>query len=236
MTLTMLGGLALLALVDSTSFGTLGVPVWMLAQQRVRVVAVLTYLAVISAFYWALGLALLAGARPVIDLLDSLSSTRVVLWIQLTLGVGLFVLSFRLDSRRAKARRAQRVEAGGNHSRWLHRVTGETARLRDVGVIALLAGCVEAASMLPYLGAVGLLSTSTLSWPAQSLVLLGYVVVMVLPPLALLAGRLVAARALAPTLSRIIDWMQRSSGSALGWVVGILGFLLAADALQQLGP
>lgn len=235
MTPAVLSGLVLLALIDSTSFGTLGVPVWMLAQQRVRAAAVLVYLAVISAFYWALGLALLAGAAPLVELLGELSSIRVLDWAQLALGVGLLLLSFRFDSKRAKARRAERAEAGGTHSRWLHRVSGETARLRDVSVVALLAGLVEAASMLPYLGAVGLLATSTLSWPAQSLVLLGYVVVMVLPPLALLGGRLLAARALAPTLAKVNDWMLRNSGSALGWVAGILGFLLAADAVQRLG-
>ena len=50
--------LAALALVDSTSFGTLGIPVYMLVQPRVRVAALLGYLATIAGFYWLLGVVL----------------------------------------------------------------------------------------------------------------------------------------------------------------------------------
>ena len=53
--------------------------------------------------------------------------------------------------------------------------------------------------------------------------------------LALLALRLVARRAVDPILRRLGTWLDRNADDILGWVLGIVGFLLAADAAQRLG-
>jgi len=110
-TTTMLGTLAVLALIDSTSFGTLGVPAWMLVQRQIRVLAVLVYLCVISGFYWVLGLALLGGADALRDLLHDLAGNRGLLRAQLVLGVGLVLGSFLLAGKRLlePERTSQRV-------------------------------------------------------------------------------------------------------------------------------
>ena len=63
MTAVALAGLAGLALVDSTSFGTLVLPLMMLLAPQVRTRNLVVYLATIAAFYFAVGVALLAGAR-----------------------------------------------------------------------------------------------------------------------------------------------------------------------------
>lgn len=42
--------------------------------------------------------------------------------------------------------------------------------------------------MLPYLGAIGLLTTSEVNWPLSPIVLSGYVLVMAAPALILLAA------------------------------------------------
>ena len=56
-----------LALVDSTSFGTLLIPVWLLlAPGRTRWGRVLLYLGTVAVFYLALGVALSAGAGPLL--------------------------------------------------------------------------------------------------------------------------------------------------------------------------
>ncbi len=233
-TTTMLGTLAVLALIDSTSFGTLGVPVWMLVQRRIRVLAVLVYLCVISGFYWVMGLALLGGADALRDLLDDLAGNRGFLRAQLVVGVGLVLGSFLLGGKPAARRRARRGGVPGRHERWKQRVVGEKATLGGVAVVALLAGLVEAASMLPYLGAVALLSGSELADGPRVAVLAGYVVLMAVPALVLLGGRLCGARVLEPWLARIERWMDRGSGEVLGWVVGIVGFLVAASAWQSL--
>jgi len=234
--LTALGGLAALALVDSTSFGTLGVPVWMLVQPRVRVAAVLTYLAVIAAFYWALGIVLLSGAgalRSATSGLSAASDSTPFLWAQLVVGVGLFAVSFRFDRKRAERRRARR-SGPTRMERWSARAVGPEATTWTVATIALGAGVVEAASMLPYLAAIGLLTSAGVGLLAGGGVLAAYVVVMVVPALALLGLRLAAHRQVAPLLERVNRWLQRSKDEMLGWVLGIAGFLLASDAASRL--
>ena len=228
-----LAGLAALALVDSTSFGTLGIPVWMLVQRRVRAAAVLVHLLVLSVFYWLLGLLLLSGAGALTDALERVGDVRPLRWAQLALGVALLAWSLWLGTAVAKRRRAARPQQ--RHERWKQRVVGADASLRAVAVVALLAGLVEAASMLPYLGAVGLLASSGEPVALQVGVLAGYVALMAVPALLLLAGRLLAAARLDGLLTRLEGWLDRAGREAFEWVVGIVGFLLAASAAQALG-
>lgn len=232
MTTALLLSLLAMALIDATSFGTLGVPVWMFVQPRIRVATVLVYLGVIAAFYWFLGIGLLVGAGAALDIVHQVQQTRLALWIQLAIGVGLLLAGFIPGH----TRRFQRPADGtpGRRERWKHQVVGETATLRAVAIVALLAGLVEAASMLPYLAAIGMLTTSGLRLPTQVAVLAGYVAVMTLPSLALLGGRLLASSALTPRIERIDQWLHRNGDEVLGWVIGIVGFLLATDAAQAL--
>jgi len=237
--LAALGGLVLLALVDSTSFGTLGIPVLLLIQRQVVARAVLLYLAVIGGFYFLVGLALLAGAGVVVDAVGGVLDHPVVAWIQLGVGVALFAVSFLLD-RRGRAWRARRRAAKGlpekesRRERWLARIAGPTPAAGAVAGVALAAGLVEVASMLPYLGAIGLISTSPLGAAQQVGVLAAYVLVMTLPALVLLALRLAAHRLVAPLLARAHRFIERNADEMLGWAVGIVGFLLAYDALGRL--
>ena len=118
--------------------------------------------------------------------------------------------------------------------RWRAALQGEGVPARTTVLVALVATVLELATMLPYLAAMGLLSRSGLERPWQLLVLLGYVAVMVLPALVLLALRLVAARRVEPWLERIDAWMTARSGVAMSWIVGLVGFLVGADALSRL--
>lgn len=95
--------LAGLALIDSTSIGTLFIPVWLLLTPgRVRVGRILTYLGTIAGFYLGVGLLLVWGGTRLADTLGGALDHRPVLWAQLALGVGLFVLSFRYDGKRQR--------------------------------------------------------------------------------------------------------------------------------------
>ena len=120
-------------------------------------------------------------------------------------------------------------------TRWRDRaMSGEAGGVGALVGLAVAAAAVELGSMLPYLGAIGLLTGSELTWPARATVLVGYCLVMILPALVLLAGRLVAAGAVEPLLGRVARWMERSAGETTAWVLGIVGFLLARDALTRL--
>jgi hypothetical protein len=90
-----------LALVDSTSVGTLFVPVWLLLSPgRLRVGRPLLYLATIAAFYFGVGLLLVTGADALSGPLGRAFDTSAALYVQLALGIGLFAWSFRFDPKR----------------------------------------------------------------------------------------------------------------------------------------
>lgn len=232
----LLAGLVGLALVDSTSIGTLGLPVFLLAQVRVRASIVLAYLGTIAVFYWALGVVLLLAADGGVRAMERLGEVRVLDWIQLLVGVALFAVSFRFDEKHARRREERRAREGkvSHARRWKERLTGTDATLGTAVVTAGGAGLIEAASMLPYLGAIGLLTANGIGAGVGAVVLAAYCGVMILPALVLFVVRFAAARWVEPLLERINRWFEKRSADLLGWVLGIVGALLALDALNRL--
>ncbi|RXR25792.1 GAP family protein [Oerskovia turbata] len=263
--LPLLGALVVLALVDSTSFGTLLIPVWLLMTPgRVRVARLLVYLGTIAGFYLVVGVVLALGAGAFADGFGELFETRPARLIELLGGVALVAYSFRLDRRSKEPSNGQ-----GRVLRWRARAMGasnatgaapsgltplpdgaahpvpgthpgvattpRTGSVTALMGLALAAAAIELASMLPYLAAIGMLTRSDLGWPGTAVVLAGYCLVMVLPALVLLAGRVLAGRLVEPLLARLNAWMTKNAASTTAWVVGIVGFLLARDAVVWLG-
>ncbi|GHH68243.1 hypothetical protein GCM10017772_11380 [Promicromonospora soli] len=267
---TLFGALAVLALIDSTSFGTLLIPVWLLMSPgRVRVGRMVIYLGSIAGFYALVGLVILLGAGAMSDTLATVSSTRPFLIAQLLIGVGLFAWSFKLEpvgGRRSAEPVASATAAGtgpvagagsvagtaapatetgagadqpaaptGKLSRWRERVLGsESGSGLALATLAVGAGLVEVATMLPYLAALGLIGTQGPGWPTSGLWILGYCLVMIAPALVLTAARVLAARLVAGPLGRLDSWLTRNAASTTAWVVGIVGFLVARDAISRL--
>ncbi len=226
-----------LALVDSTSVGTLLLPVWfLLVPGRVQARRLLVFLGTIAGFYLLVGLALLAGAEALRDRAAQLADSPALAVLQLVVGAALFVLAFTMGRRRRDGGGPRRP---GRVLRWRDRAmgAGEDGAGGGTGVLvglALGAGLLEVATMLPYLAAVALLSASGLGGLAQGSALAGYCLVMVLPALVLLGLRLGAAREVQPLLERVGAWLERTGAETTAWVVGIVGFLLARDAVGRL--
>ena len=225
-----------LALVDSVSIGTLGLPVWMLAQPRIRPGVILVYLGTIAAFYWLVGVALLTGLSALVESLSSSEASPVLDWVQLAVGVALFGASFLFDGPGGRWRRARRERSGrpSRWQRWRTDLVGEHAVARTGALTALGAGLIEVATMLPYLAAIGLLSANGVSVPAGVAILAAYSLVMIVPALVLLALRLSLARVVERPLARMNAWFSRSGDELLAWTLGIVGFFVAADALSRL--
>lgn len=224
---TLVTGLVVLALIDSTSAGTLLIPLWMMLEPRLRAARFLLYLGTVAAFYFLLGLILVAFAGRLDELVGDLD---VLSWAELVLGVALFALSFYFEPKRVRRRRG----AVGPAERWRARLsTAEGSPAAMVG-LGLTAAGIEAMSMLPYLAAIGLLTTATIGGPARVAVLGGYVLVMVLPALVLLGLRLALGKRIEEPLQVLSAWLSRHMEGVLGWVLGIAGFLLVRDAVVRL--
>lgn len=245
----MLLSLAVLALLDSLSIGTLLIPVFLLlAPGRVRVGRVLLYLATIAGFYLAVGLLFLWGLVNVVDVAADLLSSPAGATVRLLVGAGLLVGSFFIPTSSKQKSPAVAVggpdgapapapdaAAPGRITRWREKLLAPGATRWALVSVAIAAGVVEVATMVPYIVAMTMLADAGVDAPTRVLALVGYCLMMIIPALLLLLIRLVAARAIAGPLERFAAWMQRTAGETTAWIVGILGFLIARAAATELG-
>ncbi|MEV0820773.1 GAP family protein [Nonomuraea rubra] len=220
MTIALLLALAGLAVLDSTSFGTLAIPVYlMLGLDRSRTARLLVYLATMTVFYFLVGVALMLGLTAAMDTFGDALDSKAAYAVQLVLGVGLFALSWRFDPK-------WRAKRGLPERTFEPRMGGP----RTMVLVGLTAGVLEVATMVPYLAAIGMMTTAELAVAQWAPLLAGYVLIMILPALVLMALRAVAGRRLEPKLERLRAWLVKHSSSMLSWALAIVGFLLARDA------
>lgn len=241
--------LALLALVDSTSIGTLLIPMWMLmlpGQQRITN-RVLLFLGTLAVFYWSLGALMLVG----VNIAGSASGGLAGLWdlqgvkvAGLVVGGGMLTWALFSDTPKKKAaaktgpkmpsRPVKKTPAA--EARWQQRISKALSRPAGVVVLAVLAGLLELPTMLPYLAAMGILTSANVPTSPSLLILAGYCLVMLTPALALLGLRTVLGIRVDKLLQRLNSTLSKYSGETFAWVVGIVGFLLLRSAIVGLTP
>jgi hypothetical protein len=230
MSFALIGSLVVLALLDSTSIGTFFVPiVLMLTPGRVRARPILGYLLTIAGFYLVLGVFIMLGAGALLDRFGDALDSRPAYWTQLALGVGLFLLSFRFDPKRRAAKGKSPT------ANWTERVRRATGSTRTLTTLALTAGLLEVATMFPYLGAIALVAGAGVDVTIRVAILAGYCLVMIVPALVLLAVRVTLSERITPLLTKVNNWFEKHAIGATGWILAIVGFLVARDAAFQLG-
>ncbi|MBY8871014.1 GAP family protein [Micromonospora sp. PLK6-60] len=227
MSVVLLLSLVGLALVDSTSIGTLFIPVWLLlAPNGLRAGRLLGYLATIAAFYFVVGVLLVVGGTRLAALLAAGTASRPLLIAQFAVGAVLLLLSFWVEKRKGLAVAAI--------LRWRDRAVSGASGSGALTGLALLAALAEVATMLPYLGAIGMMATADLPAWLIPVLLAGYCVVMILPAVLLLTLRAAGPRWVEALLARLDAWVLAKGGGLLSWALGIAGFLVARDAAARL--
>lgn len=242
----LLGALGVLALLDSTSFGTLLIPVWLLMSSgRLRAGRVLIYLGVVAGAYALIGLvllmSLLAFGDELIDGMAALQQRPVALLGQAALGAGLIAYSFRVDplSDAGKKRKRRREEARGSSGRmrrFRERAVGEGAQggLAPLMGLGLAAAGLEIATLLPYLAGIGLVAAADPGVPMAPAMILFYCAVMILPALVLLVARVFAHRALERPLRRLERFLSRHASGTVALILFLVGLWLGLNALGGL--
>lgn len=230
--------LAILALIDGLSVGTLLIPLFLIiAPGRPRTSRILLYLATITAFYLVIGILFTLGLVNVIDLGRTILESTTGQSLLLIAGIALLLSGIGIgvsDSRKRKLAGGA-VPASGRLLRWRTRLLDERASGASVAAVAIVAGLAELAGMLPYLIGMTMLADAPMSMVSRGALLAGYCLVMILPALVLLLARLVAANAVEAPLQRFTAWMQRTGPENTAWIMAILGFLLARMAASNLG-
>jgi hypothetical protein len=195
------------------------------------------YLLTITVFYSGVG-ALLLWASDLLRHLDpaALDGPAVDV-VQIAVAVGLLALSEHLTPARRAARRAASRDDPARRprmERWRRRVeAGDTGWALLVG-LAVLAGVVELASMLPYLAAIGIIATNGVPVPTALLLLAGYAAVMIAPAVVLTTLRFALGSRVERPLEAVHGWISARGASAASWVVGIVGVLLLLDGVSRL--
>ena len=260
--------LAVLALLDGLSVGTLLIPVFLLLNPgRVRAGRILLYLGTIAAFYLVVGLLFLWGLVNLVDVASDFLASPAGLITRLVVGAALLITAFAMPTgKKVDAHQASTVVSAtapgsvappisprtgtpvrdpepegqpapqpGRITRWRDRLLDPRTRGTAVMAVAIAAGLVEVATMLPYIVAMTMLADAGVSTPLRVLSLVGYCALMVLPAVVLLILRLVAAPLVQRPLERFAAWMERTGAENTAWIVGIIGFLIARSAATELG-
>ncbi|MFF5208241.1 GAP family protein [Streptosporangium sp. NPDC000396] len=233
MTVTLALALVGLSLVDSTSFGTLLIPIWLLLTPgRLRIGRIAAYLATVAVFYFCVGILLTLGADAALEALRAAVAGIPTLALkigQLVLGALIIAASYRLEAR-------VRRQGGqpGKIRHWRAKAMSGSGSVGSLMGLALLAASLEVATMLPYLAAVGLMVNADLGWQLTGAALAGYCVVMTLPAIVLAVARFVAHHRADPLLQRANDWLTRNSAKALGWALGGIGISMTLNAAATL--
>ncbi|RKT31662.1 Sap-like sulfolipid-1-addressing protein [Microbacterium sp. AG1240] len=240
--------LALLALLDGLSIGTLLIPLFfLLVPGRVRGGRMLLYLGTIAVFYLIVGVLFLTGLVNVVDAAGEVLSSTPGRVTRLVVGGALLVTAIamptgsRVERTVAAAPGGAGDEGGGEEeapgrlARWRERLLSENAPRTAIMGVAVAAGVVEVATMVPYIVGMTMLAEAALPFPAQVGALAGYCAVMIAPALVLLLLRVVAARIVDAPLRRLAAWLQRTAAENTAWILGIVGFLVLRAAATELG-
>ncbi|MGJ0202920.1 GAP family protein [Leucobacter sp. gxy201] len=123
----------------------------------------------------------------------------------------------------------------GRIARWRDRLLADGTSGGAIMGVALAAGLVEVATMLPYLIGMTMIADAPITMPHRVALLAGYCLVMIAPALVLIAGRLLLARVIDAPLRRLAAWLERTGAENTAWVLGIIGFLLVRSGATQLG-
>lgn len=226
--IAILGGLAL---VDSTSIGTLFIPLWLLlAPGMLRVGRVGLFLVAIAGLYFAIGIALMLGADVSLGWIQAafgeggLLDTSPVNGALFAIGLALLAISFRKSKPQAGPSRV---------ARWREK-TLATQSMRGVVLLAAVAAGLEVFTMLPYLAAVGYLAAQDMNWAPRVGWLAFYCFVMILPALFLIVMRVLLRDRADQVLVALNSRLDKVGNEMALWVIGIAGFVLAGFAGQRL--
>lgn len=247
----LLGVLAVLALIDATSFGTLLIPVWLLMTPgRLRAGRVLVYLGVVAGAYALIGLVLLASlvlfGDQLLSWFSAARESQAFLIGQAALAAGLIWYSLRLDpwTEAGKEKKRQREAKRGTSdrvSRFRSRAVGEGAGGAAAGgglgtllALALAAVGLEIATLIPYLAGIGLVAATAPAPPGSALMILFYCAVMVTPALVLLLGRIAARPLLERPLAKLEGFLSRHANGTIALILFLLGLFLGLNALEGL--
>ncbi|WP_459503339.1 GAP family protein [Bacillus sp. C1] len=213
--LLLIGGLALL---DTLSPTTLGVTVYLLLTDKERLTKrLLVYLLTIAGFYFAVGVSLMLGLDFLLEIISGVFQNRIVSWTFFIIGGILFIASFYVPTKKSSDLPAPKSKS-----------------ILSMVALGFTISLIEVGTAFPYFAAIGIMTTSNLSWVEWSSILAGYNFIMVLPSLVLFLFYLLFGRWMQTSLEKLRVKIADNTGSALSWIMCIVGLILIFNSLDYL--
>ncbi|MHC2831899.1 GAP family protein [Bacillus sp. F9_6S_D1_P_5] len=213
--LLLIGGLAIL---DTLSPTTIGVTIYLLLTDNESLTKRLfVYLLTVAGCYFAVGVSLMLGFDFLFEIISGVFQNQIVSWTLFIIGALLFIASFYIPPKK--------------NSKLPSPKSNSILSMIALGFTTTL---IEAGTAFPYFAAIGILTTSNLSWVEWSSILAGYNFIMVLPSLVLFLFYLLFGRWMQKPLERLRMKIANHSGSALSWIMCIVGLLLIINSLDYL--
>ena len=213
-----------LALLDSLSLGTLVIPVALaIRQQRVEFRPQTLYFLTVCAAYFTLGIALLLGMDTLFEALTDILRTPPALWARLIIGIGL--AAFGIFAKNPKKRTPEEIAdqpAPKSLSTWA------------VIALGLSAAAAEAATMVPYLAAIGIMGNMGNPWPVRLAILAGYCFIMIVPALIILTAIAIFGPRIFPRVRRLLATFEYEAKVTLLWIAAIIGVQWTITAAVQI--
>jgi len=218
MSLELLISVGGLALLDMLSPATLGVTVYLLLTEKERLCSRLViYLVTVAAFYFFVGVAFMLGMDRLLAAFSSIFQNRIVSWVTLIIGGILFIASFYYP----KSKKSDLPRP-------------KTKSKTSMIALGFTTSLVEVGTAFPYFAAIGLMTTSKLAAFQWLPILAGYNFIMVFPPLILLSLHLLFGRMVRRPLEKLQIQISKHSGSAISWIMCIVGLILIFNSLDYL--
>ncbi|MFC9777206.1 GAP family protein [Paenibacillus chitinolyticus] len=209
------GGLALL---DAISPATLGVTVYLLLTERERLNSrLMIYLLTVAGVYFVVGVSLMLGLDVVMASFSSIFQNRIVSWVMLIIGGILFIASFYYP----KSKKSDLPKP-------------KSKSMASMVALGFTTSLIEVGAAFPYFAAIGLMTTSNLAVFQWLPILAGYNFIMVLPPLIVFTLHVLLGRVMQRPLESIRIRLSKYSGSAISWIMCIVGLILIFNSLDYL--
>ncbi|MFJ7684680.1 GAP family protein [Peribacillus butanolivorans] len=213
--LFLIGGLALL---DTLSPATLGVTVYLLLTDKEKLTQrLLVYLLTVAGFYFAVGVSLMLGLVFLLEIISGIFQNRIVSWTVFIIGAILFIVSFYVPTKKNSD---------------LH--SPKSKSILSIVALGFTTSLIEVGTAFPYFAAIGIMTTSNLSWMGWSSILAGYNFIMVMPSLLLFLFYLLFGQRMQKPLKKLRVKIANNTGSALSWIMCIVGIILIFNSLDYL--
>ncbi|MGE6260099.1 GAP family protein [Heyndrickxia sporothermodurans] len=214
--LLLIGGLALL---DTLSPATIGVTVYLLLTEKEKLTkCLLIYLLTVALLYFLVGVSLMLGLGYLVDTISKILQNRIISWVIFIIGGLLFITSFFVQTKKKQTK----LPVPKSKSILSMLTLGFTTFLIEVG------------TAFPYFASIGLMINSNLSWFEWISILSAYNFIMILPPLLLFTFYLLFSKWITKPLQKLHMKTSNNKGTALSWIMCIVGFILMFNSLDYL--